>query len=51
MPDETPRDKTTREQDDATKKDLPPKPVDKNTSDEVKGGFGKPQVEAMKKIM
>jgi hypothetical protein len=51
MPDETPKGKTGNEQDASTKKDLPPKAVDDSTSDKVKGGFAKPQVDATKKIM
>ena len=36
---------------DKNTKDLPPKPVDKKTDDQVKGGFAKPQVDATKKMI
>ena len=45
------RSKPNRDQDKNATKDLPPKPVDKQADDKVKGGFGKPQVDATKKIM
>ena len=51
MPDETPKGKTGNEKDASAKKDLPSKPVDDSKSDQVKGGFRKPQVDATKKII
>lgn len=44
-------DRNKPSQDKNAAKDLPPKPVDKKTDDQVKGGMAKPQVDASKKIM
>jgi hypothetical protein len=51
MPDQTPRKTTLIDKDEAETKDLPPKPLDKDDADKVKGGFAPPKIEATKKIM
>jgi hypothetical protein len=51
MTDQTNRKTTLIDKDASETKDLPTKPVDKESADKVKGGFAKPNVEATKKIM
>ncbi|MDB4888590.1 MAG: hypothetical protein JWL61_445 [Gemmatimonadetes bacterium] len=51
MTDQTNRKTTLIEKDASATKDLPPKTVDKDNADKVKGGFAKPNVEATKKIV
>ena len=51
MTDQNPRKTVLFDKDASDTKDLPPKPVDKDNADKVKGGFAKPNVEATKKIM
>jgi hypothetical protein len=51
MTDQTPRKTTLADKDTLESKDLPPKSVDKENADKVKGGFAKPNVEATKKIL
>ncbi len=51
MTDQTPRKTTLLDKDASETKDLPPKSVDKDNADKVKGGFARPNVEATKKII